>query len=270
MNIQGASNILRLETAGADIAAHAQSGLERATRGGQEWIEGSVQACEAFYRARKRFTSNSTYNAWIMQHEFDRSVPEPHDRAAMVHLGADPVQARKVFETTLFRSYRKIWEYAKPTWTGAKPKPVQQHNAVMESESITAKRHSRKARPKTANDAEVHRKLKLGEHYDAIKGTSLDTPKEKDALVTLLEGQSDFSIAMTGENPLVPALVKRAVEGQLVSAIQICSDKKRMPPPTAEQLIKSWSQSKLLSLWLRASDEVQDKLLDYLMEHRRG
>lgn len=260
-----ASNVVSLKQSTEDeMAARAEAGLKLATRGGNDWIDGSLRAAEAFYQAREMFRADIAFSSWVTAHGFHLAL-STHERAALVAFGSDLAQARTVFEKTKYRNYRGIWREAQRTWkhvglaTVAIPKPVRGRPKQTEKPQVSK-----------ITDAEVHRRVKLGEYYEAIKGTSLDTPREKDALIKLIDGQSNFAITHGGETPVVPALIKRAAAGESVSAISVCAEKKRAPPPTKDELIKAWMQSRVLAIWLRADKDVQDQFCLYLMEQRHG
>ncbi len=79
------------------------------------------------------------------------------------------------------------------------------------------RRDWRKTEGRTQKD--VYRELKLGiEIFGKIKNTSLDTPKELDALIELIEPQSTRSDYL---NPKAFDLIERAYGGEHVSAVEV-------------------------------------------------
>jgi hypothetical protein len=252
--MMNADNVVSLRSPEAELAEQIRNNLARAKRDSHDMVECSVAVAEAFYKARQLYPRDIEFTNWVKENKLDNL--SPNERKALVIFGADPAQARHVFKRSKAENYWLIWGEVKFSWKMPDKK-------VTKLPLITHK-------PKNKNKftlAEAHRRAKLGEYYEKIKDTSLDTTQEKDALIKLIDSQSSFAVTFGGEKPLVPELVQRAAIGELVSAVRILAEKGRAPPPTKESLIKAWSQSRVLAEWLRASKGAREQFVLYLMDN---
>jgi hypothetical protein len=111
------------------------------------------------------------------------------------------------------------------------------------------------------------RKEKLGATYERIKGTSLDTPRELDALIDLGNASADVvnGNQVAGFDPVfVEDLLARAEQGEAVSAFAALEECKKVPPITGAKLIETWKHSRVLATWVRAGQAARDEFLNYL------
>jgi hypothetical protein len=257
------ADVIQFDSAQIDkIGRRIREGFIRANKGGEEWIEGSCEAAQALYEGRQLFRRDREFGAWLHGHSFNFYTHQ--DRAALITMGADLPTMRDVLKNSDSRSYRVLLRDNAARFTNA-------------GKPDDATRIARKKRPgrrpkseKSLPDTEVRRKVKLGEeNYTALKGTSLGSPKEMDALITLMDGQTDFAISIGGETPIAPELISRALAGEPVSAVAVCLEKQRVPLPTLADFTDAWIRHpvKLLSLWTRADNKTKRDFIAYL-EHQ--
>jgi hypothetical protein len=92
-----------------DIGQRIVAGHARADRGEREWIEGSLDMAAAYYAGRKQFKSDVEFGDFLKRSGLDNHLGK-NDRSALIHLGSNITEARKVMEDTESRSYRLIWD----------------------------------------------------------------------------------------------------------------------------------------------------------------
>jgi ParB-like chromosome segregation protein Spo0J len=115
----------------------------------------------------------------------------------------------------------------------------------------------------------LYRIQRLGAVYERIKGTSLDQPRELDALFDLGDAPTDARNACQGgfDPARVEDLVARAEQGEAVSALAVLAECKKLPPITLADFIEGWKHCRLLADWLRAGQEVRQGFINYLIQH---
>jgi hypothetical protein len=141
---------------------------------------------------------------------------------------------------------------------GEEPTRAQVKRAVNKILHPPEKPHAAAKEPKSTR-ATLTRQLKLGDDYERVKGTSLDSPKELDALVHLAEHRPKEA----------RTLIERAVTGKAVTATAVLAAKAHSPKPTKNELIGAWIK-KMLSAWQRADLTTRDQFIEYLKETRNG
>jgi hypothetical protein len=246
------TKIDRLDLVRADLAR----GLERATKGGDQWQEGVLQLASALRRGSELMPPDMTFSTWLQKQGLD--VLAAKDRAALIEMAADLEEMRAMLATTTHSSITSILATLKPT--AMKPP--------------TRKKYQRNPRSR----AMLLRSLKLGgeKNMRKIKGTSLDNATEMDELVVLNRGAPEGEVT-----PLVKKLIDDAHAGKEISAVatSIAMGGRRAGVTT---LIAAWKK-RMVSTWEQASDEERIKfmtflglkfelakrvsLLDHLMEH---
>ena len=240
------------------IARRLRDGLERAKRGGHEWIEGSLEAFAAMYDARLRFgTDQVAFGKWIKEQHQSGLLPREiygNELTAMWHLGADIDKAREALTKTRFRTYRNIWKEAKPTYSV---------DSIYEKPHGRPKKDAEKPPPQPVKPkprATLMRQLKLEDDYVRVQGTSLGSPKEMDALIQMRENPNCKDEAAQ--------LIERAVAGEPVTATAVLAAKGRADTPTSDELIDLWIKHshKLLSAFQRADVATKRKFAEYIRE----
>jgi hypothetical protein len=242
------------------IARRLRDGLERAKRGGHEWIEGSLEAAAAMYDARVRFgTDHRAFGTWIKEERNNGLLPDNvdgHELNALWHLGADLSKARQALTTTKYKTYRNIWNDAKSIYG------VRTIYEKQRGRSKGSPNKIKKAKPqsRSRSRAALMRQLKLEDDYKRVQGTSLDSPQELDALVHMKEHRPKEA----------EQLIVRAIAGEPVSATAVLAEKAQLPKLTKDDLIQTWvnHSHKMLSAWLRADKPARDQFIEYLMEQR--
>ena len=215
------------------------------------WAEGSIKLITALKRASDNMTPDRTLVGWLKERGFDHYNDK--DLAALVGFIGNLETAREVFAKAGHNhSYRDLWEANKHLfvrkrggWPKGKP------------------RGPRKPRRVARNSmAEITRQIKLEGELSQIKGTSLDAPTEKDALIELK--QLDGGAAAR--------LVRHAAKGEAVSAAAEIDRRKFKPPPDADELMKLFSRNShaLLRAWVRATPDERRKWLKNMEENADG
>ena len=217
------------------------AGHERATKGDQEWVEGSLEMAAALLEGRDLCSADVAFGKWLKDNKLDFFGHQ--DRAALLHLGADIGLARIVLTETKSKSYQVIWKDNKKRFT-----------------KISKPDGYRKTRkPSNPGLRKIFREMKLGaETMENIKGTTLDNCKEIDELMILNRG------APTGEvTPIVQKLVDDAASGKDVSAI---ADGRRINSKrNTTPLLQAW-RKRMLVPWKDASDEERGAFIEFLMD----
>lgn len=206
-------------------------------KGGQDWVEGSLQVASALKAAKENWPANIGFSAWLKQEKLD--VFSHQDRSALINLASDIELARAILTETDSRSYQRIWAANKKRFTSASKTPRPQRKSGYKKGRVM-----------------IFREMKLGtETMQKIKGTSLDSAEEMDELIMLNRG------AVPGElTSRVAQLVADAVEGKEVSAIAAGGAHKVMA------LVQAW-RKRMVASWLRASKEERLALIKHLTEH---
>jgi len=221
-------------------------GYERANKGGQEWVEGSLELAAALREARDNIPSNITFKGWLLANKLD--FYNKNDRQALISFGDNLEVARTVLTETKSRSYDLIWRENK--------------NRFPRTRKTTDKIHYSKPRVRNPGRAMILRKMKLGEGViDSLKGTTLDSALEMDELVILNRG------APPGElNKVVSRLVQEAIAGKEVSALaytaSLAGSNTRKHVPT---LMDAWKKHMIFP-WKRAGWAEREKFLQHVME----
>ena len=147
-----------LTTIGQRIIA----GHDRARRGAQEWIEGTLEMAAALAEARGRFSSDNEFGDWLTGQ--GHNLVSKNDRAALINLGRDIPTARKVLEETESRSYRLVWDKVKDWFPSAgKPprkKPAEPPEKAVKSPDEAAE--AAKERSRTIEEAQLANVMKNG------------------------------------------------------------------------------------------------------------
>ena len=224
-------------------ARQIREGYERATKGGKEWVEGSLQMAEALHKGRERVPANISFRDWLTQNKLE--FFSHRDRAALINLADNMELARTILTETDSRSYELIWARNKKRYP------------VLRSDRKTTKRDPRKG-TMGKKRAEIFRELKLGEEaLTKIKGTSLDTAEEMDELIMLNRGAS------AGEyTPVVKQLIEDAAAGKDVSAIAVTAKLMKREPP---KLVDHW-RIRMVRSWQQADRAARLEFLKYLMQ----
>jgi hypothetical protein len=114
----------------------------------------------------------------------------------------------------------------------------------------------RKPPEKGGSLAEITRRIKLADELPKIKNTSLDTPTEKDALIELKQL----------DEACVTKLVRRAAQGEAVSATAEIDKREFKPQPDAAKLMEVFNRH-LLRVWVRATPVERRQWLKNLEEN---
>jgi hypothetical protein len=244
-----------------------RDGYELTKRGNSEWVQGSLDVAAAMYMARQHFTADRTFGAWLKSSGYN--YYKPNERAALVAMGSDIPTMRDVLNKRVGNSYRYIYERAKSRF----PYVVKPEEAV--TKSAKRRRRSKRKPPrkhtKTSKEMKMaFRIAKIGEGvYERIKGSSLDQPRELDALFKLGDAPTDVRNGHQGgfDPARVEALVMQAEQGEAVSAAAKLAECSKTPPVTPEELLEGWKHCRLLPLWLRANRKVRQTFVDYLTQH---
>ena len=225
------------------------NGFDRANKGGQEWIEGSLIMAAALREARSMIPANVTFSGWLKENKLD--VVMHHDRAALISMAADLSVMRTLLGETESRAYQHIWRQNKGRFTQMSKTPAP-----------TRTKRYHKPRTYTAGRAMNHRRMKLGDEViDKIKDTSLDRADEMDELVRLNRGAAEGELTED-----VRSLVARAVAGEDVSAIAYTEQHIPISKRKRPALVDMW-RKRMVSAWEQADYDAQQKFLEYLIEH---
>ena len=132
------------------IAQRIKASQERIAKGGEEWVEGSLELAAAFREGRDTVPSDISFSYWLKSNNLD-SLPA-HERAALIRLGQNGDLFRTILGETKSRSYELIWRQCKGRFASARKPP------------------GRKRKPRQTGVRDIHRGIKLGKQlYNAIK-----------------------------------------------------------------------------------------------------
>lgn len=226
------------------IARRIQDGHDRTIRGGQEWVEGSLQVAAALLEGREALPANIHFGRWLKEQGLD--FYNKNDRGALLGLASDLAVARTVLiENEDTRCYQNIWRANKRRF------PVYRKTAHASGKRRAAPNPSR---------AMNFRRMKLGDDLiDKIKGTTLDRADEMRELVMLNRG------APEGEHTdIVKRLVADAIAGKAVSALAATAglgtiNRKR------PDLIAAW-RKRMVAAWKMATKEERSAFVAWLTE----
>jgi hypothetical protein len=211
------------------------AGHDRASKGKEDWVEGSLEVAEALKEARDNMPADLAFSDWLKRHGLD-ALYDHNVRAALIKLASNPTLARTVLAESESRSYRVIWDQNKKRFTS----PVK---------PLGRQRTWKKGR------VMIYRTLKLGEETMAkIKGTSLDSAIELDELIVLNRGTQPGELT-----PQVAQLVADAAAGKDVSAVAIRGSYK-IPP-----LVQAW-RKRMIASWLKADKAQRQAFIEYLID----
>jgi hypothetical protein len=230
------------------IKRRIKNGHERATKGGAEWIEGTLEVAAALFEGRDQELGHISFSAWLKENGLDFYSKD--DRMALIGFAGDLALARAVLTESKSRSYVVIWRENKSRFRKSST-----------TDRPTGKRYS-KPRVRNKDRAMNHRRMKLGDEIvDTLKGTSLDSAAELDALVLLNRGAPEGEL-----NEIVQHLVAEACAGKDVSAI--AETVKLAPTRTRKRptLVEAW-RKRMVFAWEQADHNEQVKFVEYLMEH---
>ena len=97
-------------------------GHDRATKGGAEWVEGSLQLAAALREGREAVPADISFSSWLAKNGL--AFFNKNARAALIHLAEDIDTARAVLTETDSVSYEMIWAKYKGRFPSArKPRP---------------------------------------------------------------------------------------------------------------------------------------------------
>jgi hypothetical protein len=230
------------------IARKIQEAYERVIKGGQDWIEASLQLAVAFKEGRDAMPADIAFKDWLKQNNLD--FYNHMDRAALINLASNLDLAKQVLSESKSRSYQLIWREDKHRFISAN-KPVHQT--------------SRRPRTRNMGRAMIYRRMKLGdETIDKLKGTSLDSAQELDELVALNRGAAE------GEHTeIVKHLIAEAIAGKDISAVAEGQKLVGAAPKKARTLIEAW-RKRMIFVWEQANKKEQEQFIEYLMNHIKG
>jgi hypothetical protein len=80
-------------------------------KGGQDWVEGSLQVADALKAAKENWPANITFGTWLKENKLDHW--NHHDRSALINLASDIELARSILTETENKSYKLIWQQHK-------------------------------------------------------------------------------------------------------------------------------------------------------------
>jgi hypothetical protein len=222
------------------------AGYNRANKGGEEWIEGSLIAAAALREGRELIPSNVTFGEWLKQNNL--AFYSRHDREALIHLASDLDLMRTVLGESDSRSYQRIWGTNKSRFPSARETHVS--------------KGKRKPRTYNMNRATIHRTMKLGEAAIAkIKGTSLDRADEIDELIRLNHAMPPGEL-----KPEVQKLIDDAAAGKDVSALaHTATHHHGRPKLAAASLVAMWKK-RMVYAWQHADLNAKTELMDYLVK----
>jgi hypothetical protein len=206
-------------------------------KGGENWVDASIELIEAFREARDRHPNNISFPDWLTAKGIN-FFPAP-ERAALISFAKDLQITREVLAEAKSRSYRMIWEKYKNRYSNLiKP--------------IMRKRRDYRPRERSYN----HLTMKLGEGIvDSLKATSLGRAEELRELVILNRGAESGQLL-----PVVQKLIADAIAGKDVSAMAIGG---KIKPPS---LLTAW-KTRMAFAWNSATYEEREKLIGYLMDN---
>lgn len=209
-------------------------GHERATKGGAEWVEGSLQVAAALREGRDTVPANIAFSAWLKQNGLAFYSKEA--RGALIALAEDNALARVILTETPSRSYELIWRANKSRYRSPPKTPP-------------------KKRARVSGRAAIFRAMKLGDEVMAkIRGTSLDSAAEMDELIMLNRGAPEGD-----HTAIVKRIVEDAAAGKEVSAI--AEGRKNSPgKASSRDLAASW-QKRMVAAWKLAQPEQRVALL---------
>jgi len=226
------------------IAQRIQKSQERLAKGGQEWVDATLELAAALNEGRGAIPSNITFGGWLKERGLD--FYNKDDRAALIGLASNLELAREILSKTESRCYQKIWNA---------------HKRRFLTDKKTAKmpRNSKASHERAMN----HRRMKLGDAVvEKIKGTSLDRADEMDELVVLNRGAPEGE-----QTEIVKQLVERAAAGEAVSAIaegtKVGATRRKKP-----DLKQAW-RKRMVAAWEQASRDEQASLIEDLLAHMK-
>jgi hypothetical protein len=232
--------VVQLPTRLERIAERIKAAYERIEHAGTEWVEGSVELAAALQEGRKAMTANIGFGEWLDLNGL--AFIDKNDRAVLIEMD-DHALLRKVLIETESISYRMVYQEYKRRLP--KVGKTRRRRASTEGNRFTHKT--------------ARRRIKLEDEMPMIAGTSLDSPKEQDALIELKEHYP----------PIAADLVARAASGEAVSAQAARDDKLAAPAPALDDFTDTWRKhsQNLLRLWTRAAPDVRRQFIKYLEEH---
>ena len=255
--------VVKLERTLGNLSASIRDGYKRATQGGSEWLDGSLEVAAAMYEARGRFPSNKEFGDWLENEGYGPKIYNPQDRAALINLGSDIPRARVVMRKSQSTCYQLIWESVKAQWDA----PVFLENSKTTEEP--KKRIRRKGGPKPGKRTdkttlkENMRRTHLGADTMAkIADTSLNTPKELDALIHL----KDHYV------PVYNQVIEQAAAGEAVSAVAAKAKIARDPPPKPDDVFEIFTKHshRFLAGWIRLDTAARHELFKLMLDIKRG
>ena len=84
----------------------------RAKNSREEWVEATLEMAALLHRKREELKRDPNFGAWLRENGVN-DLHNPHDRAALIGLGADLVLASKVLGETASISLQLIWKNKK-------------------------------------------------------------------------------------------------------------------------------------------------------------
>lgn len=213
-------------------------GYELSTKGGADWVEGSLQAGSALREAVNLIPNNISFAQWLKINQLD-FYPSP-DRVALIKLVSDPERARQILTNAGTTSYRRIWG---------------QHAAEYSTEPPKKPKNPRG--PTDPNRKYVHANIKLGaDNVAKIKGTSLDRADELQELIMLNRGT-----ALGELTDVVRNLIADAAAGKDVSAI---ATTKHLLGSRSRTLQPTW-RKRMIGPWEGADFDERKEFIDHLV-----
>ena len=249
---EAAANVHYLPTEIERIGYLIRDGYERAKRGGQEQIEGTLIVAGSLYAARQHFSSDPEFGGWLKRSGYNYYGKT--DRAALIAMGADLEVLRKLLIEQTSTSFRVIYQEHKTLF----PQVGKQEKKQRKSKYV---RTTNQRNPKRASKEMTFtiRKEKLGDTYAKIENTTLHGLVEMGALIEL----------QAADRLLADNLVKRAAAGEAVSAVAAVAAKKKPGAITLERLIKEWNHCKMLRLWLCAAPETRAQFIQHMQKQEK-
>lgn len=232
-------NIVPIEHNRLDFCARQiRIGYELSTKGGADWVEGSLQAGIALREAVDLSPSHISFAQWLRINQLD--FYPAADRIALIKLVANPERARSILTGAGTTSYRRIWG---------------KHAAEFGSEPPTKKKPRG---PTDPNRKYVHANIKLGaDNVAKIKGTSLDRADELQELIILNRGT-----ALGELTDIVRNLIADAAAGKDVSAI---ATTKRLLGSRSRTLLPVW-RKRMIGPWEGADFDERKEFVDHLIQ----
>jgi len=91
-----------------DLGRQINAAFDKAKKGRQEWIEGTLELASLLLKARRKFASHNKFSEWCK-----KTCPDLNhqDRAALINMAKDLSFTRSILEQTKRTAWQNIWYY---------------------------------------------------------------------------------------------------------------------------------------------------------------